>query len=187
MANPEVHHGGMERTAEIEKAAAERAAELHEARNERGERPEVNAEKLAAEARAEAEKQAAPAEDYRPAAEKEKPRTHKFAGSKNPEHAYKQTMQTIQREMSAPERTFSKVIHNKAVEKVSDVVGGTIARPDALLSGAICAFLLVGALYLHARYFGYALQGSETIAAFLLGWAIGIVFDVVKAMVRGKP
>jgi hypothetical protein len=184
MANPEVHRGGIENTTEIEKAAAERSAELHEKRVEHSERPEAHAEKLVAEARAEAEKQAAPAEDYRPAAEKEAPHTR--ASHKNPDLAYKQTMRTIQKEMSAPERVFSKVIHNKAIEKTSDVVGSTIARPDALLSGAICAFLLVGTLYLHARYFGYALQGSETIVAFLLGWALGIAFDFVRAMIRGK-
>ena len=78
------------------------------------------------------------------------------------------------------------MIHNKAIEKVSDVAGSTIARPNALLSGAICAFLLVGTLYLHARYLGYALQGSETMAAFLLGWVIGIAFDFIRAMIRGK-
>jgi hypothetical protein len=186
MASPEVIRGGAERTAEVEKAAAERAAELREKGVEQRGEHEPSAEKLAADARAEAEKQAAPAEDHRPAAEKETTVSHTFHADKNPDRAYKQTMETVQREMSPPARAFSKVIHNKAVEKVSDVAGSTVARPNALLSGAICAFLLVGALYLHARYFGYALQGSETMAAFLLGWAIGIVFDFVKAMVSGK-
>lgn len=185
MANPEVHRGGIEHTGEIEKAAAERAAELREKGQEQGERPEHNAEKLAADARAEAEKQAAPAEDYRPAAEKETHVAHTITAH-SPEKAYKETMQTIQREMSAPERAFSKVIHNKTVEKVSDVAGNTIARPNAMLSGAVCAFLLVGALYLHARYLGYELRGSETILAFLLGWALGIAFDFLRAMVTGK-
>ena len=186
MASPEVLRGGAERTAEIEKAAAERAAELREQGVEKRGEHEPSAEQLAADARAEAEKQAAPAEDHRPAAERETGATHTIRAHKNPEQAYKQTMETIQREMSPPARAFSKVIHNRAVEKVSDVAGSTIARPNALLSGAVCAFLLVGALYLHARHFGYALQGSETMAAFLLGWAIGLVFDFVKTMVRGK-
>lgn len=186
MATPEVHRGGVERTAEIEKAAAERAAELREKGQEQGERPERNAEKLAAEARAEAEKQAAPAEDYRPAAEKEAPAPSQIRGSRNVEQSYKHTMQTIQRDMSAPERAFSKVIHNKAIEKVSDVAGTTIARPNAILSGAVCAFLIVGALYLHARYLGYELRGSETMLAFLLGWALGIAFDLLRGMVTGK-
>lgn len=186
MASPEIHRGGAERTAEIEKAAAERSAELREQGVEKRGEHEPSAEKLVSEARAEAEKQAAPAEDYRPAAERETPASPAFHADKNPDRAYKKTMDTIQREMSPPARVFSKVIHNKAVEKVSDVAGSTIARPNALLSGAVCAFLLVGALYLHARYFGYALQGSETMAAFLLGWAIGLTFDFVRAMVRGK-
>lgn len=186
MASPEVHRGSAERTAEIEKAAAERTAELREKGPEQGERPERNAEKLAAEARAEAEKQAAPAEDYRPAAEKETHVTHRVQGPHNTEQSYKHTMQTIQRDMSAPERAFSKVIHNKTVEKVSDVAGTTIARPNAILSGAVCAFLIVGGLYLHARYLGYELRGSETMLAFLLGWALGIAFDLLRGMITGK-
>jgi hypothetical protein len=186
MANPEVYRGSGEHTAEVEKAAAERAAELREQAVENGERPEAKAEHLAQEARAEAEKQARPAEDYRPAAEKETAGPSTITAKRSPEKAYRQTMQQIQGEMSAPARTFSKVIHNKAVEKVSDVAGTTIARPNALLSGAICAFVLVFALYLHARYFGYALQGSETIVAFIVGYALGITIDLIRTMIRGK-
>lgn len=185
MANPEVHRGGIEHTGEIEKAAAERAAELRELSKEQGEHPKDSAEKLA-EARAEAEKQAMPAEDYRPAAEKETRGVHHTPMAHSPEKSFRHTMQTVQREMSAPERAFSKVIHNKAIEKASDVAGNTIARPNALLSGAVCAFLIVGALYLHARYLGYELRGSETILAFLLGWTLGIAFDFLRAMITGK-
>jgi hypothetical protein len=95
-------------------------------------------------------------------------------------------MERVQQEMSAPARAFSKVIHNKAIEKVSDLTSTTVARPNALLSGAICAFILVAGLYLHARYFGYALQGSETIVAFIIGYSIGIAFDLLRTMLRGK-
>jgi hypothetical protein len=186
MANPEQFRGGAERTAEVERAAAERAAELREKEPQKGERPETHAEHLAQEARAEAEKQAMPAEDVRPAAEKETTSSPAFKAHRDPEHAYKETMQTIQQEMSAPQRAFSKVIHNKAVEKVSDVTGSTIARPNAILSGSICAFLLVLAVYIQARYTGYALSGFETIAAFIIGWIIGIVFDFLRAMITGK-
>lgn len=183
MANPEIYHG-KEPTAELEKAAAERAAELREKATYSGEK-DTKPEQLAEKARIEAEKQAKPTETYSSASEKEKG-VSGFIIAKNPDKAYDQTMQTIQREMPAPSRTFSKVIHNKAIEKVSDVAGSTIARPNALLSGAVCAFLLVLALYAHARYFGYALSGFESIGAFILGWVIGLVFDLLKSIIRGR-
>jgi hypothetical protein len=100
--------------------------------------------------------------------------------------SYQHTMKNVQSEMSAPARVFSKVIHNPIVERTSEVIGSTVARPDAILSGSVFAFLLVLGLYILARYNGFELRGSETIIAFVIGWIIGIVFDFLRAMITGK-
>ncbi len=185
MANPEQHRGSMEHGAEIGKAAAERAAELQ--RNaEKAEASPEHREKLASEARAEAEKQARSAEEYRHVDDNEKEDATPIFQEMTPDTAYTETMQTIQQEMSAPARAFSKIIHNKAVEKTSDVVGSTIARPNSLLAGSLFAFIFVGALYVEARYIGYSLSGFETIGAFILGWVLGVVYDFLRTMVTGK-
>jgi len=102
------------------------------------------------------------------------------------EASFNATMTEVRTQMSAPSRTFSKVIHNKAVEKVSEVTGNTVARPDAILSGAIFAFALTLGTYLIAKNFGYPLSGFEAIAAFILGWILGIVYDFLKVMVTGR-
>ncbi len=102
------------------------------------------------------------------------------------EVSFKATMKEVRGQMSAPSRAFSKVIHNKTVEKVSEGVGNTIARPNAILSGAVFAFALTLGVYLVAKNLGYPLSGFETIAAFLLGWALGIVYDFLKVMVTGR-
>lgn len=96
------------------------------------------------------------------------------------------TMDEAREQMSAPSRTFSKVIHNKAVEKTSEAVGDTLARPNALLYGAIFAFALTLGMYIIAKNMGYPLSGFETIAAFIFGWVIGITFDFLKVMITGK-
>lgn len=100
--------------------------------------------------------------------------------------SYKHTMESVRSEMSAPARAFSKVIHNPVVERTSEVIGSTVARPNAILSGSLFAGLSVLALYLTARHFGFELRGSETIIAFTLGWAAGIVFDLLRGMFTGK-
>ncbi len=100
--------------------------------------------------------------------------------------SFSSTMHEVQAQMSAPSRAFSKIIHNKAVENVSEVAGSTIARPNAMLSGAIFAFILTLAVYLVAKNIGYPLSGFETIGAFILGWALGIVYDFLKVMVTGR-
>jgi hypothetical protein len=107
-------------------------------------------------------------------------------GKSDRDASFNTTMHEVQNQMSAPSRAFSKVIHNKAVEKVSDVAGSTIARPNAMLSGAVFAFVLTLAVYLVAKNYGFVLTGFETIGAFVIGWVIGIVYDFLKVMITGR-
>lgn len=100
--------------------------------------------------------------------------------------SFKKHMKQVQAEMSAPERAFSKVIHARAIEKTSEVVGATVARPNAILSGAIAAFVLVLVVYLLAKNLGYVLSGFETIGAFIVGWALGVLYDYFRVMITGK-
>lgn len=100
--------------------------------------------------------------------------------------AFDATMRDVRSQMSGPSRTFSQVIHNPAVEKVSEVVGGTIARPNAILAGAVSASVLALVVYVIARYYGYPLSGTETIASFGLGWILGNVFDYFRVLISGR-
>lgn len=102
------------------------------------------------------------------------------------EASFDATMHEVRSQMSAPSRAFSNFIHNPAVEKVSDAVGGTIARPNAILSGAVFAFLFTLAIYLVARFYGYPLSGGETVVSFAVGWVLGLAFDYVRLLLFGK-
>lgn len=96
------------------------------------------------------------------------------------------TMREVRGQMPAPSRAFSKVIHVKVVEKASDATAKTIARPNAIVSGAIAAFVVTLLVYLLARNYGYPLSGFESIGAFVAGWVIGLTFDFIKVMVTGR-
>jgi len=100
--------------------------------------------------------------------------------------SYKKTMRETQAQMKPAERSFSKVIHNPAVEKTSEALGSTVARPNAILAGSLSAFLLGLGIYLTAQYYGYPLSGTEMIAAFILGWVVGLLFDYLRIMITGK-
>lgn len=102
------------------------------------------------------------------------------------EVSFERQMESARADMTPSERRFSKIIHNKAVEATSDTLGSTIARPNALLSGSIFAFLLVTIVYLLAKYYGYRLSGFETIGAFALGWVLGLIYDYVRLLISGK-
>jgi hypothetical protein len=99
---------------------------------------------------------------------------------------YNRTMKQVQSELSTPSRAFSKVIHAKAVEKTSDALESTVARPNAMLAGAVGAFIITLVIYLITKNYGYRLSGFETIGGFILGWVIGLLFDFFRVMVTGK-
>lgn len=102
------------------------------------------------------------------------------------DQSFKKQMDSIQPHLSRNERAFSKVIHNKAIETASDTLGSTVARPNALLAGSVAAFIIVTAVYLVAKNYGYQLSGFETIAAFVIGWILGLIFDYARLLIRGK-
>lgn len=175
---------------ELKEIAEQQQERIDNAKEKEATTPERQAEKLK-EARREALETAAKAEKReRNLLEKDKktsPERHKGPISKKErDKAFDATMREVQSQMSAPSRAFSKVIHNKVIEKTSEVVGNSIARPNAILSGAVCSFILVLAVYLIARTYGYQLSGTETIATFAFGWAIGLIYDYIRLLILGK-
>lgn len=169
-------------------AQAERLAQQYE---QAGERPLENAERSAERARAEALETAVSVEagGAEISRQTEPPLAVKRRGpisKRDRDISFKHTMKEVQAGMKPASRTFSKVIHTKPIEKTSDIVGATVARPNAILSGAIAAFIVTFGVYLIAKNFGYPLSGFESIGAFIIGWVLGILFDYIKVMVTGK-
>lgn len=123
-------------------------------------------------------------------AEKEqKPTTaprHGTITKKQKNDSYKRTIKRVQSELPTRDKVFSKIIHNDVVEKTSEIVGNTVARPNSILAGAICAFILTLATYYIAKNIGYRLSGSETIISFCIGWIIGLLYDYLKTLIFGK-
>lgn len=170
----------------LEQARAERQEELRQDLEQEKKSPEQDPEKLQNEAfekAASIERDKARAEAPKDTIEKEKPRTGR---TQQLEASYNATMDEVRTHMSAPSKAFSKVIHNKVVDGVSNAVGSTVARPNAILSGAVFAFVLTLAIYLVAKNLGYPLSGFETIGAFILGWILGILYDFLKVMITGR-
>ena len=77
------------------------------------------ASRIERESRSHKKREESPAERRGPASKRER------------DASYDRTMREVRSQMSAPSRVFSSVIHNPVVEKISDVVGGTIARPNS--------------------------------------------------------
>ena len=169
----------------LQDAANERREQLREALEKS---PEKNQENLE-DARREALENASSAEEEKKHEQRESSPAERRTGpisKEEREASYKATMNEIQTHMSPTSRAFSKIIHNKAVEKTSEAIGNTVARPNAILAGSLCAFVLTLGVYLLAKNIGHELSGFETIGAFILGWIIGIGYDFIKTMITGR-
>lgn len=189
MAGPEVQPA-TEKGVEAKQAAVEQLEKLKavetvaEKSVETQEKAKVEAKKEAIELAASSEKKTiAEKEKKQPSAS----RRHGVISKKEKEASFNKHIKRVQNELPAASRAFSKLIHNKTIEQASEALGATVARPDAILSGAVAAFILVLAAYVVAKTFGYVLSGFETIGAFIIGWLLGIIYDYLKTIITGKP
>jgi hypothetical protein len=191
MASHEKDNYSVENKAEFDKGELEKARERLKENIEKGHEKQLeNAEKRAERARFEANKEALKTEESGRAERKSRQPIHTPASKKErqkqKDKRYQKTLQDIQKDMKVPSRTFSKIIHNPAVEKTSEVVGSTIARPNSILAGSLAALILTGIVYLVANNYGYELSGFEFIGAFIIGWALGLIIDYVRVGITGR-
>ena len=95
-------------------------------------------------------------------------------------------MSEVTQDMPRYRRYFSTFIHSTSGWTIGDFLSKTIARPNAILFGAVCSFVVKIAVYLLSKNFGYSLSGFESIGAFLVGWVAGILFDVLSTLMKKK-
>jgi len=185
MSSPEVYSGGP-KGPEIDRSGEEAAEKLKNKMEKAGEQsPDQTAERAGAKHEVEAAFSKEAGREHKSGGEpSSSPRSLSRVTKAQKKAKYKQTMSQTRSHLSAPSRAFSKAIHNPAIEKTSDTVGSTIARPNAILFASISAFILVGILYLVAKYYGYRLSGAETMTAFIIGWVLGLLFDYSSLMFK---
>jgi hypothetical protein len=88
--------------------------------------------------------------------------------------------------LSPPERVFSKVIHNPAVEKASDITAKTIARPSGLLLGSIGAFVASLAVFVISRRTGFTYNFLIFMIMFVIFYLFGIVLELFLQLIKRR-
>ncbi len=170
-------------TPELKRQHSEKLAELKEAFKTSAEAaPETSALRadLAREViQRQAEQVPAPAAENAPAA----PVRPNFL---NHHLNFSQTLSSVQRKLPGLSRTFSAAIHAPAVEKASEVLESTVARPSVLLGTTWTALIVGTAFYLTARHYGYALSGSELLFSFIVGALLGISGEGLWKLLRRR-
>ncbi len=200
MASPEQERPSVEKGQNTEKLKASKAEVKRASKAER-ELAEADLTKRGVEAEAaisKAEKEQTKEKKTvmtkeRGSAEKEKPAAAKAAPRVRPkpktkterDQVFNTEMKQVQAQMRPSARTFSKVIHNKTVERVSDAAQKSIFRPSALIGGAVLGLLLGLVVYIVALLNHYIISSYEILLLFVVGALVGVVVELVTKRIRG--
>lgn len=100
--------------------------------------------------------------------------------------AFSRTMTQARSHLNPIARAFSVFIHLPPVDQVSRAIGATLARPLALLGGAIGMIVVTAIMYTTAKTIGYTFSGSEGLFGFGLGWLIGLIISLIYALTTSR-
>lgn len=158
-----------------------------EAIHKKAEQSQEMTEKHVEHAKSKVEKQAISGKEYS-VGEREKPTGHSTNHTSHKAmkaDSFKKTMSHVRQKLPRSERAFSKVVHNKKVEAVSEVGSKTIARPSGILGGGI--FALAGSILLlyMAKHYGFEYNFFVFILFFVSGFFIGSIVEItLKAFTK---
>lgn len=141
-------------------------------------------------ARAEVLELAQEQQESTPLVHEDTPAETSAARSEEKVHAFETIMHHARQNMSKPERTFSKVIHQPLVEKTSEALGKTVARPSGVIGATVAAFIGLLSIYSIAKFAGFELSGSEMPILLLIGFGIGLLcewsFKTIRVIISPK-
>jgi hypothetical protein len=85
----------------------------------------------------------------------------------------------LRRQLKPYQKVLSKIVHQPAVSKASEVGSKTVSRPSGLLGGGIVA--LVGSLgyYLLAKHIGFTYNYVVFFMLFVAGFFIGLTLELI--------
>lgn len=98
--------------------------------------------------------------------------------------SFNTTMHHVRKDLPKTERTFSKVIHQPVIEKTSEFVGKTVARPSGVLGATIAGFIGLLLVFGVAKRVGFALSGSELPILLAAGLIIGLITEWFHKSIR---
>lgn len=109
-----------------------------------------------------------------------------YSGASLRKQAAKRMQTRVQKQLSKPDRAFSKVIHQPAVEAISNAAEGTVARPSGLLFGGLfSAVSSLTVLYI-CRHYGYEYNFAIGLAFFVGGFFAGLIIEMLYKIIFFK-
>lgn len=122
------------------------------------------------------------------AAENEQPKnTHPLIASLQLKTAaWSRQMTRTRKRLNPLDRVASKVIHSPIVDKPSEFIGKTIARPQGMLWGSVVAFIGTSALLWITNHYGYEFNYLLVVLLFLGGSILGTAIEAIQYIIRSN-
>lgn len=98
--------------------------------------------------------------------------------------AYEEALQSVQSQLTKPERVLSKITHNRTVDRVSEFAARTIARPKSLLLGASLAAVGSGWLLLIAKRQNYPYNLTVFAVLLTAGYLLGLILELTVKLFK---
>jgi translation elongation factor EF-G len=104
------------------------------------------------------------------------------------EIAYQRLLKRARRHLPTYSRAMSKIIHQPAVDAVSEAVGKTVGRPSGIIGGGLMALVGTSIYYYLAKHYGYSYNSFVFLllmsVGFVLGWTAEVIFKLIKRSPR---
>lgn len=188
---PEKHHSKEHRPASHEQhhETHEHAGHEEKVRHAEHEHIKHNRKEDLEKIRHKAEREATKAEDYKVEQEdKDYKPTDSFANKELKTMAYERLLNRARRSLKPSERALSKVMHQPAVEKVSEATAKTVGRPSGILGGGLLAFTGTTAYYYITKHYGYDYNFFVFLAllvgGFVTGWLLELLLYILRSPQR---
>lgn len=94
------------------------------------------------------------------------------------------TLTRIQKELPAPQRALSKIVHAKPVEVASAIGEKTIARPIGLLGGGLFAFVGSVITFYTAKHYGFRYNLLLFFLLFVAGYAVASALELLVRIAK---
>lgn len=92
----------------------------------------------------------------------------------------------IRRQLGAPSRALSHIIHQPVIRAVSEGAGKTVSRPSGLLGGGLVALIgTSGYLYL-SRHMGFEYNYGVFLVLFAGGFVLGLILEFLVYLATGS-
>jgi hypothetical protein len=100
------------------------------------------------------------------------PRQH-YVNRELKEMAYTRVLNRTRKQLPAPARAFSKVIHQPVVNAVSEGLGKSVGRPSGIFGGGLIALIGTAAYYYLTKHYGYTYNYFVFVMLLVLGFLAG--------------